>query len=462
MLVRFLKQVIEGVSVRFRSWVPKGRLFHSVALLSGSTLLAQMVTVCMAPIYARLYAPSDYGVFGQLFSITCTLLTVGCFCYELAIPTAKDEEEALALVVLSVSCLGVIVAASLGWAAISVWRFSHGLVAGHRFYLLLVPLAALSAGLYRIARYWAIRVQTFKAIASTVVKQMIGEQAVILGLGLLRPSPLGFILGKMVSWSAGLGSLSQATSLPLLLTAHRASVFRMRRLWQVAMKHRHYALMQTPSALLNALGLYLPGMLMLPYYGAEFAGQFNLAQQIGFIPMGLVGASVAQVFFSEAASIARSEPGKLRPLFNSISRKLALSSLLVMIPCLLAPLVVPILFGRRWHGAGKLAAWLGFGLTLQFWVSPLSNMPNVVGRLKGQLIIDGARAAFVFAALYIPCRFALGGKVAVVCYSAVLVANYIACYLLYRHQVAAHSEQIARRGSLERSALASGVPLSEP
>lgn len=457
-----VKQALKAMILTGRSWLPKGRLFRSAALLSGSTLLAQVVALGLTPVYARLYAPHDYGVFGQFYSIVYTLLTVGCFCYELAIPTVKEEEEALALVVLSIGCLGVITVVSLVWALLSVWGFNHGPGAAHRFYFLLVPLAVLPAGLYRIARYWAIRVQAFKAIAGTVVKQLIGGQSVNLGLGLLHPSPLGFILGRIVSSSAGVGALSRATSLPMLLKSHRVSVFRMQRLWQVARKHSQYALTQCPSTLLNALGLSLPGMLMLPYYGADFAGQFNLAQQIGRIPVGLVGDSVSQVFFGEAASVARNDPGKLRPLFNSISRKLALSSLLVMVPCLLAPLVVPIVFGRRWHAAGELTVWLGFGLALQFWVSPLSNMPNVVGRLKGQLMIDATRAVFVFAALYVPCRFGLGGGIAVICYSAVLVANYIACYLLYHHQVVVHAEQILRKANLEREALASAAPVCEP
>jgi O-antigen/teichoic acid export membrane protein len=460
--MRSVKHVWKVIALRFGPCLPKGRLFRSAALLSGSTFLVQAAGVCLAPVYARLYAPSDYGIFGQFYCIVATLLTVGCFCYELAIPIAKEEEEALALVVLSVGCLGVITAVSSGWAVLSVWGLNRGPSSGRNFYLLLVPLAVLPAGLYRIAQYWAIRVQAFKAIAGTAVKQMIGGQAVNLGLGLLHPSALGFIFGKIVSSSVGVSSLSQTTSLTSLLKTHRKSVFRMRRLWRVARKHSQYPLTMSPSTLLNALGLFLPGMLMLPYYGAEFAGQFALAQQIGLFPTVLVGSSVSQVFFGEAASVARSDPKKLRPLFNSISHKLALSSLVVMLLCLLAPLVVPIVFGRRWHGAGELTAWLGFGLALQFWVSPLSNMPNVVGRLKGQLIIDSVRAALVFAALYVPYRFVLGGRIAVICYSAVLVANYIACYWLYRHQVVVHSEEIVQKAGLERGVLAAAAPLSEP
>jgi O-antigen/teichoic acid export membrane protein len=437
-----------------KSSLPRGRLFRSVALLSGSTLLAQIVGISLAPVYSRLYAPYDYGVFGQFYSILGLLLTVGGFCYELAIPSVNDEEEALTLVVLSFGCISVIALGSLVWALIPLWRVGDVHLRTQQLYFLLVPLGVLLSGLYRIAQYWAIRVQNLKAIAGATVKQMIGGQVVNLSLGILHPSPLGLILGQVVSSSAGAGYLSQAASLPALLKAHRASVFRAAHLWEIAKKHRQYALTQCPSTVLNSVGLYLPGMLMLPYFGAEFAGMFNMAQRIGRIPLGLVGSSLSQVFFSEGASVARKDPTKLRPLFDSVSRKLALSGLLVMTPCLLAPLAVPIVFGQRWHEAGVLTMWLGFGMALQLCVSPLSNIPNIVGRLKGQLLIDALRAAFVFAALYVPSRFGWGGPIAVLCYSTVMVANYVACYLLYRHQVMAHSQQTLQSAGFQEGALA--------
>src|SRR5262249_35308486 len=161
--------------------------------------------------------------------------------------------------------------------------------------------------------------------------------------------------------------------------------FQTKNLWRVAVKYRQYPLIQCPSTMLNSVGLYLPGMLMLPYFGAGFAGQFNMAQRLCRIPLVLVGSSVSQVFFSEAASVARNDPGHLHALFHSISQKLALSALVVLIGCSVAPWVVPVIFGPRWYEAGEIILWLGFCLALQLWVSPLSNIPNIVGKLRGQL-----------------------------------------------------------------------------
>jgi len=441
-------------------WLPKGRFFRSVALLGGTTVMTQGLAICLSPLYSRLYSPHHYGVFGQFYAIVSSALTVGGFCFELAIPTAEKDEDALSLVILALSCVTFIALASFGWTALDVWQFNQNPGVGHKLYLLIVPVAVMLSGLYRVVQYWAIREQAFKAIAKATVKQTVGGQAVTLGFGLLHPSPLGLILGKIVSWSAGAGSLSQTTRLFKLLKAHRLSVG-VSNLWEVAKKHRQYALMQCPSTVLNAIGLYLPGVLMLPYYGAEFAGQFNLAQQVTRVPVSLVGSSLSQVFFSEAASISRSDPRQLRRLFGSISRKLALASLLVLLPCLVAPFILPILFGRRWQDAGHLTMWLGLGMAMQFWVSPLSNIPNVVGRLRGQLMIDASRALLVFAAIYIPHRFAFNPMMAVIYYSLVLAANYVACYALYRHQIITHSRCSVQRNVRESPASAAQILLNE-
>lgn len=435
----FFEELPEWLAKRIRSWLPKGRLFRAAALLSGSVFLTQVVSVCLSPINSRLYTPADYGVFGQFYSIVSALMTIGSLCYELAIPNAPDEEEALVLVCVSALVVGIIALGSLGWAVFYLWGAGR-----NRAYFLLLPLGVLLSGLYRISMYWAVRVQALKAIAAASVKQMIYGQAVILGLGLLCPSPLGLVIGLIISSSAGIRSLTLSTSLLPRLRAHRTSVLRFGHFWSVAKRRSEYALVQGPSTLLNSIGFYLPGMLMLPYFSAEFAGQYNLAQRIGRIPINLVSTSANQVFFSEAAAIGRTDPGKLLPLFNRVSRKLALASLLVLVPCLLSPLAVPFVFGHQWHEAGVLALLLGFGLSFQLGVSPLSNIPNVVRRLRGQFILNALRALLMFAALYVPYKLGYGGVVAVASCSAVMVVNYVACYCLYRHQVTIQATQAGR------------------
>jgi type IV secretory pathway VirB3-like protein len=86
-------------------------------------------------------------------------------------------------------------------------------------------------------------------------------------------------------------------------------------------------------------------------------------------------------------------------------------------------------------------------------------MPNVVGKLKGQLIIDATRAASVFTILYLSCHFSLGVKTAVICYSSVLAANYVACQLLYYHQAVSYSKRAFLKRDLEPTLLPSAPHL---
>ena len=75
-------------------------------------------------------------------------------------------------------------------------------------------------------------------------------------------------------------------------------------------------------------------------------------------------------------------------------------------------------------------------------VSALSCIPNIVGRLRGQLLIDVARALAVFLLLFLGHRAGLSGMAVVKGYALLMVMNYLACYCLYSHQV----KLVARTG----------------
>jgi len=86
--------------------------------------------------------------------------------------------------------------------------------------------------------------------------------------------------------------------------------------------------------------------------------------------------------------------------------------------------------------------WLSLYNAVGLTVSSLSVIPNIVGRLQGQFVIDVARALAVFLLLSLGHRAGLSGMAVVKGYTLVMIVNYLACYWLYGHQV----KQVARTG----------------
>lgn len=426
----------------FSQYVPKGGLLRATLMLGGVTMATQCVGVLLSPVYSRLYTPADYGVFSVYTSILSIATTVGSLCYETGIPVGKDNREAVGLTGISIL---IVIFVTFG-VTVSVGLRSllgvEGLGSQLGSYFWLVPVGIVGTGVYRAVRYWALRCKDMGAIGRTSISQLIGSNVIMLSFGIFYPTPMGLMLAGIVGCSAGMWGLARRTDLiPQMRAEHWAGLTR-KSLWELAKKYRRLPLVCTPSTLLNSLGLYLPGIMLAPYFGAEFAGQFFMALKIIGIPMSLIGGAISQVFFSGAAAVARERPLELEKFFNRVFLRSAACSVLILLAGMVSPWLVPLALGKQWQQAGEIALWIAiyniFGLT----VSTLSSIPNVVGHLQGQLVIDAGRAVAVFLMLFMGFKAGWTGMAVLKGYVMVMVGNYVACYFLYRHQV----KMVARTG----------------
>jgi O-antigen/teichoic acid export membrane protein len=402
--------------------------------LSGVTLLSQAASALLSPIYARLYSPSNYGVVGVYSSLLTSFLTVGALCYEQGILLGRDDDEAKDIIFIAVavtmfaSLLSVIL---LSFGLLQVGGGEQSLIGPFLWFL---PIGILWGGTYQVMGQWALRKKAIKVIAQSSVYQNAGAHTVMLGLGVYSPSPLGLILGGIVSVSAGLRTLITRT-----MPSHGfREIFQKRSfssVWTTAKRYRRLPLIQAPSTLLNSIGLFLPAILMVSYYGTKSGGWLSMAQRFMQLPMSLIGGSISRIFFSEAADMARNNPSALKPFFDHVVLKALKITIVIALAGLTSPITFPLVFGEKWREAGTFAAWISMYCCAGLLVSPVSSIPTLVGKLQGQLIIDGLRALLVFLAFYVPHILGKGAETAVMSYSLVLTIMYLAYYLLYRHQV---------------------------
>jgi O-antigen/teichoic acid export membrane protein len=410
-------------------------LLREALYLGGATFATQVVGILLAPVYSRLYTPADFGLFSVYNSILSAALTVGSLCYETGITVGKDDRESVGLTAISFLLVVFIAFGTVIWLGLRVvlgFGGSHDQLGG---YLWLVPFGIVGAGIYRALRYWALRRKAMGAIARTSISQLIGSNTISLGFGVLHPSPLGLILSSIAGFSFGTWGLARRTELVPRIRAERESGLTARQVWAIARKFRRLPLISAPSALFNSLGIYLPGIMFAPYFGAEFAGQFFMAMRVIGLPVGLIGGVLGQVFFSSCAAVARERPQDVARFFDRVSIRGAACAALVLLAGLLAPWVLPIILGKQWLPAGEIAVWVSISGALGLTVSAVSSVPNIVGRLQGQLVIDVARACAVFALFFFGHRVGLSGMAVVKGYTLVMVVSYCAYYVLYRHQV---------------------------
>ena len=157
--------------------------------------------------------------------------------------------------------------------------------------------------------------------------------------------------------------------------------------------------------------------------------------QLGLYAMqamiGLVGAAIAQVYFSRAAE--EHGAGRLAEFTGTVLVNLARTGPGPLLAIgIAAPFIFPLVFGEEWARSGILVAWMTPWFMLQFLASPISLALAVTRRQRAAFLLQlfgfvFRSGAVLFAAYalngYITEAYALSGFVFYAAYLAVIVAT---------------------------------------
>lgn len=364
--------------------------FRSVVAIAGGTAAAQVVGLLVSPLLTRLYTPEAMGLWGLFVSFVGVASVLGTLRYEVAIVAAKNEHEAL-LLTKSTLYIAVFVAAASG----GVFEFFRrqgilGYSAFPSWVVLMVITASVVTVWGTVLRYWAIRQGKFAAIGRFTVTQALFRalsqlvSAVAGDLGLLTGELVGRFAGLRVLWK--LLPVTQGTWLSK----------------SVLVKYRSYPLVQLPSSFLDTLALMAPVPVFTSVYGVAVGGGLALAQRVVGLPLNLIGASVADVFYGKAAKLARDNPVALGRFLLSTVLRLGLISLALGVALwFVAPRVVVVVFGSAWEQAGLMMRAMAPWLVAMLAISPVSRVVFLSKYAWLKLIYDLLSIAVVSSPLFL-------------------------------------------------------------
>lgn len=361
----------------------KSEFLKDVLKLVFGTFAGRAITLLVLPIVTRLYSPEDFGILATYLSLVNMLFVGACFRFEMAIPLADDDEDAVNLLALSLLALGgvstLVTIMALSFAApLGYWLGKPEIIP----YLWLVPVGVVLGGSYAAFQNWATRARRFGAIARTRIGQALAGVGTLLSLGWLGMAPFGLLLGNALNTGSG------GVSLGLNAIRNDRDILRKispKAMKAVFLKSYKYLLYSTPEAILNIASVQVPMLIIAAHAGRE-AGFLLLATQIMTTPMTLLGGSIAQVYVSRAAEEYRE--GRLAHFTYSIMRRLLfISTGPLLLVGILAPFLFPILFGAEWARAGVIVAWLVPWVIFQFIAWPVSNVMLVVERQRAMLAL---------------------------------------------------------------------------
>lgn len=361
---------------------------RSILLVLSGTIGAQAALIVSLPLIARLYTPSDFGTYSYLTSTALVIAGIANLRLDAAIPLPRSSRTAADVIWVasgSAAAVSILTAAVL---AVIAPRVSGDHVLASRWAWTLPPMIFVIAQ-FSVWNQAALRHQLFAMVAKRPIMQNVGTALLQLSLASCRLGAGGLLLGQlgtrmlttaMMAWSSR--ALLQRPSLSRMIRALR--------------RYSRFPLLMAPAAVLNALGLYLPILLITNFYGAMDGGIVSLAQQLLLLPSATIGTAVGQVYVAQLARNLREESTGNLSTFRRASLVLGTCGLtFTILLAVVAPPVLPLVLGEAWAAAGPVIVASSIASACGLVAAPLSNVLVATERTWTVLLLDAARCVLV-------------------------------------------------------------------
>lgn len=357
---------------------------RNVSVLAGGTAFAQALALLALPLLTRLYTAEEFGVLGVFVALLGMISVMANLRYEIAIPLPESDECAANLLAVALVC-GVFTS-----FVVSVTTFVYGAQIGELIgspllarYLWLLPIGVSLTSAYAVFQFWATRKKAFRRIAGTRMEQAIGGVSTQALLGLAGVGAWGLIVGQIVNNGAGFVGLAWRALKEDRALLRSISWVEMK---SAAREYHRFPKYSTVEALANMAAVQLPLILIASMVAGAELGYLMLGMRLMQAPVGLVGSSINQVYFSRA--IEQHRGGHLAELTAAAVGSLAKIG---VGPLVFAGIVAPALFGSifgaGWERAGVLVAWMTPWFVFQFLSQPVSMALHVTSHQGTALII---------------------------------------------------------------------------
>lgn len=418
--------MLEALQARLRE-AQGSRYRRNLWRMAGANAAAQGLALLLAPWLTRLYGPEAFGAFGVLSAVVGVALAVATLRVEWLIPNPRSATQAAAL--LAIGMVALVVLCGIGALLATVLHLLGWPLGGEAGLWLAVPLLVAVLGLMQLLQAWHVRRAELGAAGAAAVGQSAGNLSIAIGVGHAAGPSAGV-------WGLVAGSIGGALVAAGLLMTRASGLARAwgrlsaRRVVATWIRFRAQAAASVVAAVLNAASQAIVPLMLVRHYPVADVGIYALVQRVAFAPVAMLGAAVRQGFWAEAAALARTRPGSVRPLFVRSAQRLALLAVPVVLLALAGPLYMGPLFGAdRWSAAGPVLAASAPLLVGQMVVSPLSHL-EVHGRQGWQARWDGLRLVALAAVIETAGRSGWTLSATVLALSLVGAAMYLALWRL--------------------------------
>jgi O-antigen/teichoic acid export membrane protein len=361
------------------------------------SVLAQGLSLLLAPVLSRMYTPEDFGLAALFLGIAGLVSVLSTGKYEQAIMLPRGHRDAAQL-------FWLVLFLSLGTALVTlllVGCFSTPLarLLGNRNlapYLLVLPLGLLLHGLQQSGLFFANRTKAFGHMGRSTLVQHGSLNLVRVAAGWAQAPFNGLIAGHLAGQCLSGLYLLRGCLGKVLSEGGRP---RWKAMFAQARIYQGYPRFNMPHSFAGNLSASLPVFLLTMGFSPAVAGLYAFAYTFVFRPVSLFAQSASQVLSQQL--IEDYHKGlPIHPTVKKLILRLAWTGVPAFIALALwAPALFGFIFPEDYADAGRYLQVLTPALLMVFIASPLSFLPELFFRQKKAMMIDLVGLFLRFSAL---------------------------------------------------------------
>lgn len=354
----------------------------NISFLIGGTALAQIFTLAVSPILARLYNPEHFGMLGLVLSISSIVAVCAHLRLNLAIASSNNLEDASE--VFKAAILSCLIFSLCFCSFFFICNKIYGSAQYGWDVLVLVLVLSILNSIIDVFNYWQSYRGRYKASARNSIFRSFftGFFQVILA----KFNSLGLIFGVIVG--AKISILFSIKDVLINKEKILYPIINKKNYFNVLKSNSSFPLYSMPQALFLSIGLNSLPLILGFYYGLAIAGQYWLAYRIVVAPVSLLAGAYRQA---------------LHPIFSGnqlayeekilLAKKHMLLGVLFISPMLIISFiflddVFILLFSEKWVEAAEIVKWLLLCFIFDIVKTPFVCLIHAYKKHKNYLIYE--------------------------------------------------------------------------
>lgn len=392
------------------------------SILFGGNFLSQIINLFATIFIARIYAPSDFGLNTLIVSFASVFALFSTFGLEYLIIT-DERQISLKILINSIKIIIINSCLSLGIFTLFYYLDLFSLKKLGLFSFPVFFIIVLFSSLNLVLKNWNIQNSNLKHISVSQVARISSRSFFQYTLSFIGPNYIWLSISEMISFITAVYFNFKVTSKEII---SRLKTDNFSLMIQFIKNYKNSIFYLCTSNLLNKIGLILPSIVILNYFGEANSGYFALVMSVLSVPSLVIINIFGDLFQKELSSNVKNIKTIFYKNFNIL---LFISFVVFVIIFFASEQVFTIVYGENWSVSGKMSKYLSFIFFGQILVVPLSRLVYVLKKEYLKLYYDIFSLLSSIIPFYLSNSLGFSIYQSLIFYSILRVISYI-IYLL--------------------------------